>query len=64
MAADGDAAAQRLGQADDVGRDAERRGRAAGADGEPGLHLVEGQQRAVPVQQVLEPGEVAVVGRG
>ena len=29
----------------------------------PGLDLVEGQQRVVPVQQLAQPGQVAVVGR-
>ena len=59
----GDAAPQGLGQADDVGRDAVPSGRARGAGGEAGLHLVEREVRALGVQQLLEAGEVAVLGR-
>ena len=43
----GQAAADRLGQAHDVGRDAVQLGRAAGGDGRAGLDLVEDQRDAV-----------------
>ena len=59
-----DATADRLGQADQVGRDADEARDPGRADGQAGLHLVEGQQRAVAVQQVLQPGEVAVDAGG
>ena len=45
----GEPAADRLGEADDVGRDAEQLGRAAGGDGRAGLDLVEDQHDAVLV---------------
>ena len=41
------AAAERLGEADDVGRDTEQAGDSAGVHAETGLDLVEGQQHAV-----------------
>ena len=49
----GDPAADRLRQADQVGRHARQPGDAARPDGQAGLHLVEREQRAVPVQQLL-----------
>ena len=57
------AAADRLGQAQQVGGDAEALGRAAVVDRGAGLDLVEGEQRAVRVQQVLDALQVAVVRR-
>ena len=60
---DRDAAAQRLGQADQVGGHAVATGGAGGAGGEAGLHLVEGEVGVVRVEQLLQAGEVAVVGR-
>ena len=42
-----DAAAERLGEAHDVGLHAEQRGGPPGSDGEAGLHLVEREQHAV-----------------
>ena len=41
------AAAERLGQADDVGLHAEQLGDATGVHDQAGLHLVEGEQHAV-----------------
>ena len=55
----GHAAAERLGQGDQVGLDAFGPGDAAGADGEAGLDFVEGEQGSVLVQEVLQRGEVA-----
>ncbi len=63
IAPHGHAAAERLGQADDVGRARRAAGGAAGADGEAGLHLVEGQQRAVLGAAGPQAGEVAGLGR-
>ena len=60
---DRDAAAQRLGQADQVGRDAVATGGAGGPGREARLHLVEGEVGVVRVEQLLQAGEVAVVGR-
>ena len=57
-----DAAADGLGQTDDVGGDPDQTGGAGRSRGEPGLHLVEGQQRAVGVEEVLQRGQVAGVG--
>ena len=59
----GHAAADGLGQADDVRGDPGHRGHAARPGGEPGLHLVERQQRAAGVQQVLQAGQVAGLGQ-
>ncbi len=56
----GQAAADRLGEADDVGRDAEQLGRAAGGDGRAGLDLVEDQHRAVVARELAHALEVAV----
>ncbi len=53
------AAAERLGEAHDVGHDAEVLDRTAGRDGQPGLDLVERQQRPVGVEQRHQPVEVA-----
>jgi hypothetical protein len=58
----GQAAAERLGEADDVRLHARQRGHPARPGGEAGLHLVEGEQRAVRVQQVPQPGEVTGSG--
>src|SRR5690242_11886414 len=55
----GHAAAERLGQGDQVGLDALGPRDAAGADGEAGLDLVEGEQGAVAMEQFLELREVA-----
>ena len=56
----GQAAADRLGEADDVGRDAEQLGRAARGDGRAGLDLVEDQHRAVVARELAHALEVAV----
>src|SRR5271169_3973346 len=56
---DGHAAAQRLGQGDEVGLDVFLLRHAARADGQAGLHLVEGEQGMVFVQEGLEGFEVA-----
>src|SRR3954469_24058906 len=54
-----DAAAQRLRKTDDVGHDTVSSGGSARAGREPSLHLVESQQRTVPVQDLAEAGEVS-----
>ena len=59
----GEAAADRLGQADQVGGDPEPLDRAAVGDGGAGLDLVEGEQRALGVQQLLDARQVAVLGQ-
>src|SRR5690349_11610935 len=58
----GHAAAERLGQGDQVGLDALGPRDATGADGEAGLDLVEGEQGPVFVEQFPECGEVAGPG--
>src|SRR5690348_12221033 len=58
----GHAAAHRLGQGDHVGLDVLQARDAPRADGEAGLDLVEGEQRAVVVEKVLEVREVAGPG--
>ena len=57
------AAADRLGQAEQVGGDAEALRGAAVGDRGAGLHLVEGEQRARGVQQLLDARQVAVLGQ-
>ena len=52
-----------LAKRDQVGRDAQARGRAVRAGGEAGLDLVEDQQHAVRVAQGADAGEVAGVGQ-
>ena len=59
---DGHAAAERFGQGDEVGLDVLLLRHAARADGQAGLHLVEGEQGPVFVQQGLEGFEVAGLG--
>jgi hypothetical protein len=59
---DGHAPADRLGERDHVGSDAEPLARPARRDGRPGLHLVEREQSAVPVQEFDEALEVARFG--
>ena len=58
----GESAADRLGEADDVGHDAEALGRAARRDGHPRLDLVEDGHRAMAVGGLNEAGEVPLVG--
>src|SRR5258706_331731 len=53
----GHAAAHRLGQGDHVGLDVLQARDAPRADGEAGLDLVEGEQRAVIVEEGLEARE-------
>ena len=55
----GQAAADRLGEADDVGRDAEQLGRAARGHGRAGLDLVEDQDDAVRGGQLAHALQVA-----
>ncbi len=55
---DGHAAAERLRQADQVRAHSGQRGGAARPCGEPSLDLVEGEQRAVGVQQVRQRRQV------
>ena len=55
----GQAAADRLRQADDVGRDAEQLGRAARGDRRAGLDLVEDQHDAVGGRELAHALEVA-----
>ena len=65
-AADGTArqpAAERLGQAHDVGRDAEQAGRPAPVDHQPGLHLVERQQHAVLASELAHALQIAGLRR-
>ena len=59
MAPHGHTAAHGLGQADDVGLHTEETGGAARADGETGLHLVEGQQHVVAACQLAHALQVA-----
>ena len=56
------AAAERLGEAHDVGLHAEQGGDAPGTDAEPGLHLVERQQHAVLAREPAHALEVARLG--
>ena len=58
----GRAAADRLGEAREVGLHAVALDRAAGRDRRARLHLVEDQQRAVPVQQLEQAREVSGLG--
>ncbi len=55
-------AADRLGQGDQVGGDAQALGRTGVAGGEAGLHLVEDEHDAVGVAGGADRGEVALVG--
>src|SRR4051812_24359605 len=54
--------AERLRERNEIGLHAERFDGAAPGDGEPGLHLVEREHRAVGVAQLLEPFEIAGIG--
>ena len=63
IAPHGQAAADRLRQAHDVRRHAERLDGAAERDRGPRLHLVERQVRAVLVREILEPLQVAGLGQ-
>ena len=56
-------ACERLGEADDVGRDTEQAGRPAGVHAEAGLDLVERQQHAVAAGELANTFEVPGVGR-
>src|SRR5580693_8394534 len=57
-----DTAAQGLGQRDEVGLDVFLSCDTPGADGEAGLHLVEGEQGVVLVEEGFQAGEVAGLG--
>ena len=56
-------AAKRLCESDDVRRDSEPLGRAAGRDAEPGLDLIEDEQHSEPLGQLAHGLEVARLGK-